>query len=155
MEYFNGVPLKVMYRSNKILHKHGKSYRCTHLVINTFWACQLFDCRSSMQSSFLGGRGLLVLLVPPFWFYCCVMSPLTGRRKTPYDEQNPLFWVLHEVKPFKLTAFSKSTAPVRCIFMTHWRFFCFCFFTYLNVIMLQIHGWREGQIKHMNYIFNS
>ena len=26
MEYLNGVPLKIMYWLNKILHKHAKSY---------------------------------------------------------------------------------------------------------------------------------
>ena len=104
---------------------------------------------------FLGDRwlGISVLLVPPFWFYRCVMSPLTRRQTTPYDEQNPLFWFQHEVKYLSLLHFPDQQ-PQSDLFADPSLFF-FGLFTYLNFIALQIDGWGEAQFKDRDYLFKS
>ena len=63
-----------------------------------FFHVTIFFSVLSFVCLFFGGQGALSLTDSSILFLPLCNESFDGKKKTPYDKQNPLFRVLHEVK---------------------------------------------------------
>lgn len=87
---------------------------------------------------FFGGQGALSLTDSSIVFLPLCNESFDGNKKTPYDKQNPLFRVLHEVKYLSTLRFPNQRRQSE-LFAD--PLLVFCLFVYISLFFYATNRW--------------
>ena len=105
---------------------------CFFMLRFFFLFFRLFVC------FFLGGQGALSLTDSSIVFLPLCNESFDGKKKTPYDKQNPLFRVLHEVKYLSTLRFPNQRRQSE-LFAD--PLLAFCLFVYVSQFFYATNRW--------------